>query len=192
LEVVRDASALGFRIISYQILGLPGDDLESIVDSLTFQAGLPVLLGASPFYLLPTAGLARQFGPLSRERLIQARLTALGVETEDFDRRDIYTLLVATRIINFLKSFRPTRPETDLQEALEMARHRDKRSRLGVDLLNRLLQERRLYCAGPNGLNPQPAFKDALFSKVWSRLPAVVTQTGQTIHVGPNARHLAG
>jgi radical SAM superfamily enzyme YgiQ (UPF0313 family) len=51
LKVVDKATRLGFKIVSYQILGLPNESLDSMIQTLAFNARLPVLLGASPFYL---------------------------------------------------------------------------------------------------------------------------------------------
>src|SRR5262245_36050449 len=58
LRVVDKAAQLGFKIVSYQILGLPNESLESMIQTLAFNARLPVLLGASPFYLTPDAPIA--------------------------------------------------------------------------------------------------------------------------------------
>ena len=50
IKVVNKAYQLGFKIVSYQILGLPNESLDSMIQTLAFNARLPVLLGASPFY----------------------------------------------------------------------------------------------------------------------------------------------
>ena len=55
LKVVHKAVQLGFKIVSYQILGLPNESLESMIQTLAFNARLPVLLGASPFYRTPVS-----------------------------------------------------------------------------------------------------------------------------------------
>ena len=59
VRVVSKAHALGFKIVSYQILGLPNETLDSMIQTLAFNARLPVLLGASPFYQTPNAPIAR-------------------------------------------------------------------------------------------------------------------------------------
>src|SRR4029077_7569780 len=102
LKVVHKAHQLGFKIVSYQILGLPNESLESMIQTLAFNARLPVLLGASPFYRTPASPIARGL-ELSERDYIRARLTALAIETEGFRREDLYTLFATTRIINFLK-----------------------------------------------------------------------------------------
>ena len=105
LKVVHKAVQLGFKIVSYQILGLPNESLESMIQTLAFNARLPVLLGASPFYRTPASPIARGLD-LTEEDYVKARLTAMAVETDEFRREDIYTLFITTRIINFLKGLR--------------------------------------------------------------------------------------
>ena len=106
LKVVHKAVQLGFKIVSYQILGLPNESLDSMIQTLAFNARLPVLLGASPFYRTPASPIARGLD-LTEEDYVKARLTAMAVETNEFRREDIYTLFIATRIINFLQRAAP-------------------------------------------------------------------------------------
>ena len=81
LEVVEAAHRLGFEITSYQILGLPFEPLSSMVQTLVFAARLPVLLGASPFYLTPGSPIQRQLGiELTEADYFRARLTAMAWE----------------------------------------------------------------------------------------------------------------
>ena len=68
LEVVREAFQLGFRIVSYQIVGLPGESLVSMIRTLCLNARLPVLLGASPFYLTPGTPMAEEISGTDRGR----------------------------------------------------------------------------------------------------------------------------
>jgi len=59
--VVEKAAALGFKTVAYQILGIPGfRRLDDQNDPLS-TARLPVLLGASPFYLTPASPIASHF-----------------------------------------------------------------------------------------------------------------------------------
>ncbi len=135
LKVVHKAVQLGFRIVSYQILGLPNESLRSMVQTLAFNARLPVLLGASPFYMTPDAPIARGLN-LTESDYVKARLTAMAIETDHFSRQDLYTLFITTRIINFLKGL-PLPVSTDLSQLLEsIPRHSN-----GYDL-NRRTAER--------------------------------------------------
>lgn len=182
--VVKKAAALGFKIVSYQILGLPGDSLDSMVRALCFNARLPVLLGASPFYLTPASPLFASCGDPPQEEILRARLTAMAVETPAFDRRDIYTLFITTRILNFLKGIKLEAPVTALDRALAIAQVQDKRSQTGVRLLQRLLREKTLFAATPNGEVPLSKFKTELFFKVWNKLGNICTQENKMIRIG--------
>jgi radical SAM superfamily enzyme YgiQ (UPF0313 family) len=141
VSVVNKAHALGFNIVSYQILGLPSESLDSMIQTLAFNARLPVLLGASPFYRTPNSPIARG-SDLDESDFVRARLTALAIETDHFRRDEIYTLLVTTRIVNFLKGL-PVSGSPDLLELLDES-WADPRTRIGVDLLKELLDTGRL------------------------------------------------
>jgi len=180
-EVVKDAAALGFKIVAYQILGLPGDTIPSMIKTLLFNAKLPVLLGASPFYLIPHSPIARHFDEFSETDVFRARLTAMAVETKDFKREDLYTLLITTRILNFLKGIPLRNKHVSLEKALALAAKQDKRSALGVDILRKLLKEGTFYAATSKGLEPLSRFKPELFFQLWQKLDAVRTQENKTI-----------
>lgn len=137
LRVVDHAARLGFKVVSYQILGLPNESLDSMVQTLAFNARLPVLLGASPFYRTPDMPIARGLHLTERD-YVRARLTAMGVDTDGFDREDIYTLFVTTRILNFLKGL-------DLDGAAEFTELAarswpDSRTQTGFEQLARLAE----------------------------------------------------
>ena len=146
-EVVKDATQLGFKVVAYQILGLPGDTLPSMIQTLVFNAKLPVLLGASPFYLIPNSPIARHCPEPSEADIYKARLTAMAIETRDFRREDLYTLLITTRILNFLKGIPLNAPKVSLPKALAIAKKLDLRSALGAEILRRLLKEKILHAA---------------------------------------------
>lgn len=183
LETVRYASQLGFKIVSYQILGLPNETLESMIQTLAFATRLPVLLGASLFYLTPNSPIARSFPPPSADDIFKARLTAMAVETKHFQRRDLYTLFVTTRILNFLKGLKFKEPELDLDEALEVAYHHGQRHAIGAKLLERLLTHGSLEAYTPQGLKPLTNFDTKLFARVWKEAGKVATQQGRMIHL---------
>ena len=179
LDVVQQAHALGFKIVSYQILGLPSETLDSMIQTLVFAARLPVLLGASLFYLTPNSPIAKNFPPPTEKDVFTARLTAMAIETEHFKREDLYTLFITTRIINFIKGF--PGGNTDLFEALEEAKQIDRRHKIGAEILSRLFDEKRLYAFTGNGLIPNLKFKPNFFFKVWEKLEVLTTQAGAQI-----------
>lgn len=183
LEVVNEAFRLGYGIVSYQILGLPGETMDSMIRTLSLNVRLPVLLGASPFYLTPGTRIAEKFPEPTEADIFKSRLTALAVETDDFQREDIYTLFAATRIINFFKGLRFDKEGISLQEALRIAREGGKRSALGAELFERLLTEGRLYAAAKEGCRELPRFKSEVFFALWSRLDHIKTQEGKVINL---------
>jgi radical SAM superfamily enzyme YgiQ (UPF0313 family) len=167
LQVVKEAHRLGFAITSYQILGLPFEPLESMVQTLVFQARLPVLLGASPFYLTPGSPIQRKLAVTLREEdYFRARLTAMAWEGDDFTREDLYTLLVTTRILNFLKS-----------------RREGPRASLGEELLETLLARGTLLAASGTRRRPLTRFRADLFFDIWRRLEYVTTLDGGRVEI---------
>jgi radical SAM superfamily enzyme YgiQ (UPF0313 family) len=181
LKVVHGAARLGFKIVSYQILGLPNESLESMIQTLAFNARLPVLLGASPFYQTPASPIARGFD-LTNEDYVKARLTAMAVETNDFRREDIHTLFIATRIINFLKGLRLA-DSADLDELLDRP-WPDDRTRIGFELLRLLRKTNRLYFWTTKGLRENKRFDPEVFFRVLLQAGVIRCQTGQRIVVG--------
>jgi radical SAM superfamily enzyme YgiQ (UPF0313 family) len=181
LEVVNEAFRLGYRIISYQILGLPDETLDSMILTLCLNARLPVLLGASPFYLTPGTSIAEKFPEPTEADIYKSRLTAMAVETADFKRGELYTLFVATRVINFFKGLRFEEDQISLEEAIRTARKGGKRPALGADLFERIFAESRLYAATKEGYRILPRFKSGVFFDLWSRLDHIKTQEGKII-----------
>ena len=183
--VVENAVELGFKVVAYQILGLPGDTLPSMIRTHIFNSRLPVLLGASPFYLIPHSPIALQFPEPSETDIFKARLTAMAIETKDFKREDLYTLLITTRILNFLKGISLNASKTRLSKALAIAEKQDNRSATGVEVLRKLLKEIIFYASTSNGLEPLPRFKPELFFQLWRKLDIIKTQEQKTIRIHP-------
>ena len=182
-DVVKAAVALGFKVVAYQILGLPGDTLSSMIKTLCFNAKLPVLLGASPFYLIPHSPIARHFSNPSEEDVFKARLTAMAIETKDFKREDLYTLLITTRILNFLKGLSFPSKKITLSKALAIASKLDHRSAIGAEILRKLLREKTFYASTSKGFEPLPRFKAELFFQLWRKLGNIKTQGNKNIEI---------
>jgi radical SAM superfamily enzyme YgiQ (UPF0313 family) len=180
VKVVNKAYQLGFKIVSYQILGLPNESLDSMIQTLAFNAGLPVLLGASPFYRTPNSPIARGL-ELNEADYVRARLTALAIETETFSRDDIYTLFVTTRIINFLKGL-PLRSTTTLG-ALVSAAPETHKAGIGLLLLKQLSTTGRLYFWTKQGLEENRKFVSAIFFRVLSEVESIACQNGHYVIV---------
>ena len=181
LEVVAHAQALGFKITSYQILGLPYETLDDMIQTLTLLARLPVLIGVSVFYLTPGCSLAKEFPELTEADMFKARSTAMALETENFARDDIHTLFITARIMNFLKGIHVNGQKLSLQGALHIAEHQGERQNLGSEILRKLFEERTLYAATRHGFKPVHRFKPDLFFRVCQRTGYVVSQHGGCI-----------
>lgn len=178
LRVVNSAHALGFKIVSYQILGLPNESLESMIQTLSFNARLPVLLGASPFYRTPSSPIARGL-ELNENDFVRARLTTLGIQNENFTRDDIYTLFVITRIINFLKGL-PIQSTINLRTVIETC-SQESGAFIGLSLLKQLTSTGVLCFWTKRGLVVNRKFQRWLFLKIFSHLKFVTCQNGGTI-----------
>ncbi len=181
LQVVQEAHRLGFRLVSYQILGLPGESLSAQIATLRLAARLPVLIGVSPFYVIPGTAIARSLPPLGEADLFKARLTALALETKEVNRDDLYTLLISSRILNFFKGLRFSAGRLPLAAALVLAQDRGGRAAEGVAIFRRLLLENQLYAATRDGLQPLPRFQASLFLELWNNLGLITTLTGGKI-----------
>jgi radical SAM superfamily enzyme YgiQ (UPF0313 family) len=179
-KAVQEAFRLGMRVIGYQILGLPGEPLKSMAGTLASLAGLPLLVGASVFYLAPGSALWER-EPARRDRLECARLTALPAHSDQVSRDDLYTLLITSRIINFIKSLPPGEAPSRvaLDQALERAT--DDRSRLGARLLQTLLAEGRLLAWNGRRHQPLDRFRPEVFRQVWSQIGEIRTLKGGTV-----------
>jgi len=181
LEVVNLAHGLGFDIVSYPILGIPFETIDDMVDTMALMASLPVLIGASIFYLTPSCPIAREFSEMTGADIFKARSTAMAIETGQFRRDDLYTLFITARIINFLKGLRLKGDQVRLQDVLQEAEQGGHREKIGVQILRKLLDDRQLYAATKGGLEPLPRFKADIFLKVWTKCTSLCTQDGGRI-----------
>lgn len=180
-RVVGSAFRAGFRIVAYVILGIPGDTLHAMCESLAFLARLPLRIGASLFYMTPGCALSHAFPGLAGGDPLTARATAMAIETEAFQREDLYTLFVCARILNFLKGIPVPGKTAMLWEALRIARSQGRRGASGADLLERLLTERILYAETRSGARPLRRFRPDLFLRLWERAFPLCTLGGTTL-----------
>ena len=103
--LVELAEKHGFFITAYLILGLPYHTIEQMLDSILYLAKLPVLIGPSFFYLIPSTPIFDKC-QLSTDLLADKRTyrsSFMPLETENFSRRDLITLFRLIRIVNFQK-----------------------------------------------------------------------------------------
>jgi radical SAM superfamily enzyme YgiQ (UPF0313 family) len=188
VKVVHKARSLGFEIVSYQILGLPNESLESMIQTLAFNARLPVLLGASPFYLTPNAPIARG-AELNEKDWVKARLTAMAIETDEFSRGDIYTLFVTTRILNFLKGLAIS-GAADLDDLLDQ-RWSEPRTQIGFAILQQLVKTGCMHFSTPDGMSENKNFKVSLCARVLTETGQIACQNGGAISATSFAARLS-
>lgn len=181
LDVVNQAYALEFDMVSYQILGIPHETLEEMINTMALMASLPVLIGASVFYLTHGCPIAAEFPEMTESDIFKARSTAMAVETDRFRRDDLYTLFITARIINFLKGLRLEGRDLTLQDALTEAEQRSHRGKLGARILQKLLDERGLYAATKLGFKLVPRFDVELFFRVMEKSRFIKTKRGEKI-----------
>ncbi|WP_061222903.1 B12-binding domain-containing radical SAM protein [Leptospira weilii] len=182
LQIVRESFELGFQITSYQILGLPMETLESMIQTLRFNAAQPVLMGASLFYLTPNSPIASDFPERSESDVFLSRLTSMAISSEHFEREDIYSLFIVTRILNFLKSVSVSKGNTvSLNEALRILEKCGIRSLVGVRLFEKLLDEKKLYASTSQDRILLEKFRYEVFEKVFSGLDGICTLSGGKI-----------
>jgi radical SAM superfamily enzyme YgiQ (UPF0313 family) len=111
-EIVNMAARLDIKVTAYFILGMPGQSLEEMWNTLCELASVQCLAGASPFYFTPGSPVHKKMhddpsihlASRGKDPFFSARLTAMDLENSEFARDDIYTLFRMTRVINFLKA----------------------------------------------------------------------------------------
>jgi radical SAM superfamily enzyme YgiQ (UPF0313 family) len=105
-NILEDAEQVGINVVAYAILGIPGQRIGEMVDTVIYLMGKRVLIGPSVYYPTPGTSLFEQCKAkeLLPSHPSQWRSSALPIETEDFDRLDIVTLFRLARVINFIKS----------------------------------------------------------------------------------------
>ena len=104
-KVLEEAGQAHLNVIAYAILGMPGQTIREMVDTLIYLMGKRALIGPSVYYPAPGTSLFEQCKAkeLLPSHPSQWRSSALPIETEGFDRRDIVTLFRLARVINFIK-----------------------------------------------------------------------------------------
>jgi radical SAM superfamily enzyme YgiQ (UPF0313 family) len=188
LEVVEDAHNLGFRVVSYQILGLPYETLEEMTFTMALMASLPVLIGASIFYLTPGSPIASEFPEPTDTDIFRSRSTAMAVETDQFERDHLYTLFITARILNFLKGLSLSAGRINLWQAMDEAEIAGKRERIGSELLKGLFKEGKLCAFTKEGFRELPRFRTGLFMKILKKAAMLRTREGATIEIPPDLR----
>ena len=117
-EILEGANRVGLNVIAYAIFGMPGQTIEEMVDTLIYLMGKRVLIGPSVYYPTPGTPLFERCkkGNLLSAHPSQWRSTAFSIETKEFNRLDLITLVRLARVINFIKG---KMDEKELEEGIK-------------------------------------------------------------------------
>jgi radical SAM superfamily enzyme YgiQ (UPF0313 family) len=104
-RILEEAGKVGLYVIAYAILGMPGQTIEEMVDTLIYLMGKKVLVGPSVYYPTPKTPL---FERCKQDDILppyqcQWRSSAFPIEMKEFNRLDLLTLFRLARVINFIK-----------------------------------------------------------------------------------------
>jgi tRNA A37 methylthiotransferase MiaB len=105
-KILKKAEQVGLNVIAYAILGMPGQTIEEMVDTLIYLMGKRLLIGPSVYYPTPGTPL---FERCKKEGILpsycsQWRSSAFPIETKEISRLDLLTLFRLARVINFVKA----------------------------------------------------------------------------------------
>ena len=103
--VLDDAERVGLNVVAYAILGMPGQTIEEMVETIGYLMSRRLLIGPSIYYPVPGTVL---FDACRKEGILphfpsQYRSSAVPIETVDFNRLDLITLFRLVRAVNFIK-----------------------------------------------------------------------------------------
>ncbi|MBI4457130.1 MAG: B12-binding domain-containing radical SAM protein [Acidobacteria bacterium] len=102
-HTVKAARAAGLECLAYFILGLPGDDIHRMLETLLALAAEPTLVGPSIFYVSPGTELFDALSHRLPENWDLLRSSTFYMESGSSTRLERMTLFRLTRLINFLK-----------------------------------------------------------------------------------------
>lgn len=183
LHIVQEAFALEFQIVAYQILGLPGESFQSMIQTMAMIARLPVLIGPSLFYLTPGSPMARNFPQQRETDYYLARSTTMANARDESTRDGLYTLFITARIFNFLKGLPVPGQEIGFNELIRDKSLSAGRTGIGLDLLKILFAEKRLFAHTNSGLHPLDRFRSDLFFEACSCVDRLNTLSGAWIRL---------
>jgi len=158
-KILEEVEQVGLNVIAYAILGMPGQTIEEMVDTLIYLMGKKVLIGPSVYYPTPGTPL---FERCKKKEILpphfsQWRSSAFPIETKEFNRLDLLTFFRLARVINFIKG---KMDEKELEEGMtwkellqvlnERRKVKDKveikdNATTWIDLLLLLFDERSFY-----------------------------------------------
>ncbi len=186
-KIIEKSEQVNLNVIAYAILGMPGQTIEEMGDTLIYLMGKKVLIGPSVYYPTPNTPL---FERCKREgilpsHLCQWRSSAFPIETKEFSRLDLLTLFRLARVINFIKG---KMDKKELEEGMtwkelyqtlkEKVKIEDEVDGITwIDLISLLYEERSFFSLRKDS-NRRPSISkmesskkvlDYFFKKAWKR-----------------------
>jgi anaerobic magnesium-protoporphyrin IX monomethyl ester cyclase len=189
-KILQKAEQINLNVIAYAILGMPGQTIEEMVNTLIYLMGKRVLIGPSIYYPIPGTPLferCRKEGILP-SLLSQWRSSAFPMETSEFNRLDLLTLLRLARVINFIKGKMDEKESDEGMTWRELIKVLKEKGKVGamswVELLLLLFNERsffslRKYPDGSLSMAKETSSRkvlDYLFDKAWE-IPILKSRT---------------
>jgi len=184
-KILEETEQFGLNVIAYAILGMPGQTIEEMVNTLIYLMGKKVLIGPSVYYPTPGTPL---FERCKKEDILppylsQWRSSAFPIETKEFNRLDLLTLFCLARVINFIKGKMEGK---ELEEGMtwrELAQVLKERKKVKddampwINLLLLLFNERSFFSLKKDSEGEKSVLKeksskrvlDYFFEKVWER-----------------------
>jgi len=104
-HILNETEKVRLNAVAYAILGMPGQTIGEMTDTLIYLMERRVLIGPSVYYPTPGTDLFKkceEMGVLPSNPS-QWRSSALPIEAKEFSRLDIATLFRLARVINFIK-----------------------------------------------------------------------------------------
>ncbi len=104
-QIVEEAGLEGLSVIAYGIFGMPDQTVEEMTNTVIYLMERSVLIGPSVYYPTPGTPL---FEKCKTNNLLPARQSlwrssAFPIETDEFSRLDLVTLVRLMRVINLIK-----------------------------------------------------------------------------------------
>jgi len=184
-KIVNKSEQVNLNVIAYAILGMPGQTIEEMADTLIYLMGKKVLIGPSVYYPTPNTPL---FERCKKEGILpshfrQWRSSAFPIEMREFSRLDLLTLFRLARVINFIKGkmdrngLEEGLPWAELLRVLKEKRKDDKNGMTWVELILYLYEERSFFNlrkgsqGGPSVSKVESSRKvlDYFFERAWKR-----------------------
>jgi len=147
-KLVKAAKLMDMIVTVYFILGMPGQTIEDIIETIGLLLELDIVLGPSIFYPLPFLKICKK-NEMQDIAYSQMRMTALSVEKSGFSRRDIMTLFRFCRIANLKKTMKSNLIKNILIDqcanSIGYSVIKPERDEIADFLLNRMIKDNSIY-----------------------------------------------